>query len=126
MSHSNQAFIVARADTALACDTYRNISLLATGLLIKGGPGIVYGYYISNVAAATRFVKFYNKVTAPTVGTDTPLLTICLPASSAANVYFGPGIGFGLGIGIGATQLVADADATAPAANDVVVNVFYK
>lgn len=105
--------------------TYRNISLLATGQLIKGTAGAVGGYFISNVAASVRFVKFYNKATAPTVGTDVPVLTLCIPATSAANVWLGPGINFTLGIGIGATQLVADNDATAPAANDVVVNILF-
>ena len=118
------AYIAPRADGG--ADVYRNISLLATGQLIKGAAGCVFGYYIANAAAATRFVKFYNKLTAPTVGTDTPLLTIPLPAGAAANVYMGPGIQFSLGIGIGATQLVADSDTTAPAANDVVVNIIYR
>jgi hypothetical protein len=119
-----QAFIQARADNGAL--TYRNISLLATGVLIKGGAGCVFGYFIANSSASTRFVKFYNKTAAPTVGTDVPLLTLAIPAASAANYYFGPGIQFDLGIGIGATTLVADNDATAPTANDVVVNIFYK
>jgi hypothetical protein len=122
--NNSQVYVAPRAHGG--CDTYRNINLGATGVLIKGGAGTVFGWYLANNAASSRFVKFYNKLTAPTVGTDTPLLTIALPASSAANVYFGPGIAFSLGIGIGAVQLVADSDTTAPAANDVVVNVFYR
>jgi len=106
---------------------YRNISLLATGILIKAGYGQVYGYHIINSAAAARFVKFYDNATAPTVGTDTPVMTIALAAAGQATVPYGPiGAEFLLGIGIGATQLIADADTTAPAANDVVVNVIYR
>lgn len=108
------------------CKTYRNISLLATGQLIKGGVGRVKGYHIINQAAAARFVKLYDKATAPTVGTDTPKITLALAATSQATLPVGDsGIEFLLGIGIGATQLIADNDTTAPAANDVVVNIFY-
>lgn len=108
---------------------YRNISLLATGQLVKGSAGRIGGYDIHNNAAAARFVKFYDKATAPTVGTDTPVMTVqvaagghvVLPLSAVSE-----GIAFAAGIGIGATNLVADADTTAPSANDVVVNVWYR
>lgn len=119
-----QAVIHPRADNGAT--TYRNISLLATGQLIKAGQSCVFGYFIANNAASVRYLKFYDKVSAPTVGTDTPLLTIPLPANSAANFYLGPGIQFTSGVGIGATNLIADSDTTAPTANDVVVNIFYK
>lgn len=33
----------------------------------------------SNINAAARYLKLYNKASAPTVGTDTPVLTIPLP-----------------------------------------------
>jgi hypothetical protein len=105
--------------------TYRNLSLVATGVSIKGSAGQVYGWFIANNAASARFVKFYNKASAPTVGTDTPVSTLEIPAGSAANVSFPQGIAFSLGIGIGATNLVADNDTTAPSSNDLVVNIFY-
>lgn len=108
------------------CSTYRNINLVATGVAVKATPGVLYGYYMFNNAAAVRYVKFYNKATAPTVGTDVPFLTIALPASSGANLSFNGGVLFKTGIGIGATTGVADNDTAAPTANDVVVNVFYK
>jgi hypothetical protein len=105
---------------------YRNISLVATGVNIKATQGKVYGWQIFNNAAAVRFVKFYNKATAPAVGTDVPVMTIQLAAASSSFVETAHGIdAFPLGIGIGATNLVADTDATAPSINDVLVNVFY-
>lgn len=104
---------------------YRNINLVATGVNIKGSAGQIYGWILCNNATAPRFVKFYNKATAPTVGTDTPVMTIELPASSTGQYSNGFGIAFGTGIGIGATVLVADNDTTAPSTNDVVVNVLY-
>src|ERR1700757_1058157 len=58
--------------------TYRNINLSVTGQIIKASAGRIYGGVLCNNAAAARFVKIYDKATAPT-GSDTPLLTIELP-----------------------------------------------
>lgn len=104
---------------------YRNIDLDETGKSVKASAGQVYGWYLYNNAATTRYIKFYNKATAPTVGTDTPVLTIAIPAGSAANVEYNVGIAFDTGIGVGATTGVADNNTGAPDANDCVVNVFY-
>lgn len=122
--HNTKTYIAGRTEDGL--DVYRNLSVLATGQSIKTTRGVVYGYFIANNAAAVRYVKLYDKASAPTVGTDTPKLTLGFPANSAANVYLGPGIQFDAGVGIAAVQGVADADTTAPAANDVVVNILYK
>lgn len=98
----------------------------ATGVNIKPSAGQLYGYQIANTAASIRYVKLYNKATAPTVGTDTPVLTLGIQPSSSLNFDSTTGIAFAAGIGIGVTNLVADSDTTAPTANDVIVNVFYK
>lgn len=107
-------------------EIYRNLDLDETGANVKATAGQVFGWYLYNAASATRHVKFYDKATAPTVGSDTPVLTITLPPTSGANVFFGlPGIQFDNGIGLGATTGVADNNAGAPSANDVIVNVLY-
>ena len=106
--------------------TYRNIDLDETGILVSTGAHQVYGWYLFNGALTTRYIKFYNKATAPTVGTDTPVMTIPIPAGSAANVEYNVGIAsFPLGLGIGATTAVADNSTAAPSANDCIVNIFY-
>ncbi|QND67642.1 hypothetical protein HB777_29370 [Mesorhizobium loti] len=75
--------------------------------------------------AANCFLKIYNKATAPTVGTDTPVLTIPLFASQAFNFDLG-GMFFATGISYAITALAADADTTAIAAGDVLgLNVIY-
>ncbi len=105
---------------------YRNINLGATGVLVKSGQGQVGGWVVCNNAAAARFLKLYNKAgVAPTVGTDTPWMTIELPANSTGQFLVPQGILFPAGIGVGATNLVADSDMTAPSANDVILNLFY-
>jgi hypothetical protein len=116
---------MASGQAVVTWNTYRNLDTQPTGQNIKSTPGEVAGWYISNTNAAVRYVKLYDKATAPTNG-DTPKLTIGIPANSAANVMAPAGIDFTLGIGIRATTGVADNDTGAPTANDVVVNLFYK
>lgn len=105
---------------------YRSLDLDETGVSIKGSAGQVFGWYICNQAAAARYVKLYNKATAATVGTDTPVMTLVIPAYGACNVEYANGITFSLGISAGATTALADASTAAPTANDVVFNLFYK
>ena len=86
---------------------------------------LLYGYYISNTNAAVRYVKFYNKASAPTVGTDVPVLTLAIPASGAANVSFPAGVNFTTGLAFATTTGAADTDTAAVAATEVIVNLAY-
>ena len=98
--------------------------------LVKSTAGQVLGWYITNTNASVRYVKLYNKATSPTVGTDTPVLTIPIPGNTAGagcTVFIPTGIDeFPNGIGIGIVTGVAHSDNTAVAANEIVVNLFYK
>jgi hypothetical protein len=124
VSASNPLAVNQSPTTTGGCSIYRSISLVTSpGICIKASAGQVYGWYIANNASSVRYVKFYNKATAPTVGTDTPVMTLAVPANAAANVAYPHGIAFATGIGIGATTGVADNDTTAPSANDVIVNI---
>jgi hypothetical protein len=93
---------------------------------VKGSAGQVYGWYLYNANAAVRYLKIYNKASAPTVGTDTPIMTIPIPPGSAANVEYTNGVAFGTGIAIAITTGVADSDTGAVAANEIIVNLLYK
>lgn len=104
----------------------RTLSAASTNATsVKASAGQVFGWYLFNANAATRYLKLYNKASAPTVGTDTPVLTIPIPAGAAANVEYLGGIAFATGIAFALTTGIADADTGAVAANDVVVNLFY-
>ena len=107
---------------------YRNLDLDETGVLIKAAQGRIYGWEIHNEhASAKRYVKLYNKATAPTVGTDTPVLTVPVAAGQSLELFVPGGIAaFADGLGIGATTGVADADTGAPGANEVIVNILYR
>ncbi len=104
---------------------YRNINLVAHGVNIKSTAGQIYGWYLFNNAATVRYIKLYNKAKAPSVGADTPAMTIPLPSGAAANVIVPSGIAFSHGIGIAATTGVGDGNVGMPAANEVVVNIIY-
>jgi hypothetical protein len=108
----------------IGLEAYRTLDLGVTGQVVKAAQGQLYGWYIANNAGAARFVKVYDKATAPTQA-DTPVLTLELPASAAANAFTALGIAFHSGIALRATTAVADNDTGAPSANDLVVNVFY-
>jgi hypothetical protein len=92
----------------------------------------VYGAWVTNTATSTRWLKFYNATAASvTVGTTTPVITIGIPGNTSDDISanFGPGgmgVGFSTACTVASTTGVADADTGAPAANDVIVNIFYK
>ncbi len=113
--------------TAGGLSFYKTLDLDETEEDVKTSAGQLYGYYIFNNAASTRYVKIYNSTAASvTVGTTTPDITIPIPAGSAANVFSDIGWSFSTGICIAATNGVADNDTGAPAANDVVCTFYYK
>lgn len=49
----------------------------------KASAGSLFELTISNPTATAAYVKLYNKASAPTVGTDIPVLTIPVPATAA-------------------------------------------
>lgn len=111
--------------TSGGLSVYRNLDAGTTGAVAKASAGQLYGYFISNNAATARFVKVYDKASAPTQA-DTPVMTLQLPASSAANVSHPNGVAFSAGISIRASTGVADNDTGATTTNDVIVNLYYK
>lgn len=91
----------------------------------KASPGDLYMVTGYNAAAAVRYLKFYNKATSPTVGTDVPILTLALQASTAFNIKI-DGLYFSAGIAYALTTGAADADTGALTAADIVgLNVIY-
>jgi hypothetical protein len=80
---------------------------------VKGSPAKLTILNIVNGAATLRYFKIYNKASAPTVGTDIPLITITLPTgSSSFTLPAFIGIDFSVGLSFACTLGVADADTT--------------
>lgn len=99
--------------------------------VVKATPGDVSAIVGVNTNVAARYLKLYNKATAPTVGTDTPVATLYLPPSSVNGGQFSFNFGenpipFSAGIGYGLTTAAADADTGALTAGDVIaLNITY-
>ena len=101
-----------------------NSAASTNATVIKASPGDLYEISLTNYSAAPKFVKLYNKASAPTVGTDVPTLTIALPANTEKVYEFGAqGKRFPSGIALAITSLQPVADATAVAAGDVVASL---
>ena len=92
----------------------------------KASAGQIYGWYFYNNTASAKFVKFYNKASSPTVGTDTPTETIAIPSNGGTNIEFSMGVPYATGIAYAITGAIADNDTTAVAANDVTGFFLYK
>lgn len=93
--------------------------------LVKSSAGTIGSVTGSNTNAAVRYLKVYNKATAPTVGTDTPIRTIMLPPNGTIHLDFPKGLRTSLGIGICMTTGAAVADTGAVAAAEVISGMEY-
>ena len=122
--------------TANGLSISRVISAASTNATsVKASAGQVYSVSAVNVSTGSvRYLKLYNKASAPTVGTDIPVMTIPIPGTAitgaaGAGIVIdtgGMGIAFSTGIALALTTGVADADTGAVAANEIVVNLLYK
>ena len=113
---------------SVTAPTASNINSAATtnATSVKASAGTVYSVTASNINAAIRYLKFYNKASAPTVGTDVPVITIPIPAGGAINIPFGTtGHRFATGIALAITTGAADSDTGAVAANEIKVATAY-
>ena len=93
---------------------------------VKTSAGNLFETTLTNLSATVRYVKFYDKASAPTVGTDLPIMTIEVPANSCKPVIFGQiGKRFNAGIAMAITAAQASADTTVVAAGDIRVHSSY-
>lgn len=95
---------------------------------LKASAGQLGFIYAINLNAAVRYLKLYNKASAPTVGTDTPIATLPIPASATGAGFMIPipgGVNFTTGIAYALTTGVADSDTGAVAANEILLFLGY-
>lgn len=86
---------------------------------LKASAGNITEIDLFNVAAYDIFVKFYNKASAPTVGSDTPTWTVPIKAGTGYSKSFKYGKSFATGVAFAMTKLQADSDTTVLVASDV-------
>lgn len=93
---------------------------------VKATAGRLWTIAWSNQNAAARFLKLYNKASAPTVGTDIPVMVIPMAANSFNVADFNTfGAQFGTGIACAITGAIGDADTTAVTAGDTKLFINY-
>ena len=103
------------------------VSAASTNLTsVASKPSVLTGWYIMNTATATRYVRIYDKATAPVPSTDVPVLRLPLPAGEGSNISLSastPWLKNGIAFDITGGPL--DTDTTAVALGDVTLNLFY-
>lgn len=110
--------------------TYNAVTTASTNAAsIKASAGNLYEISICNPTATAAYVKLYNKASAPTVGTDVPVMTITAPATSATSSPVVLDLGqvgkrFATGIAIAVTA-AAPATDTANAIAGIQINATY-
>lgn len=93
--------------------------------VVKAAAGTVYALEVSNNNAAVRYLKLYDKATAPT-SADTPVRRFRLNAGAQSTPFaFAVGLKFANGIAFRITTGVTDADTGTATANDHLVNLSY-
>lgn len=85
--------------------------------VVSAVPATKFGGFISNTSAAAIYLKFYNKASAPVVGTDVPVDVIPVAAGQRVEFDVGAhGVRFSSGISYAITAGAADTDTAAIAA----------
>ena len=110
-------------ETTLVTPSVYNLTTAATtnAASIKATAGTLYNVVATNTSGAAIFLKLYNKASAPTVGTDVPIITFPVPANSVLALEMGRvGKRFATGIASAVTGAITTADTTAIAAGCLV------
>mgnify|MGYP001768437058 FL=1 len=116
---------VKNSDNGLKVKRLVSAAATVNPTIVKASGGRVYKITGQNAAAAIKYIKLYNKATAP-AATDTPVATFAVAASAPFSIEFDAGLYFSAGIGYRLTGANADDDATALTAADILaLNVFY-
>lgn len=98
---------------------------------IKTSAGMVYGVHITNIDDSVVYLKFYDKASAPTVGTDTIKFVVGCPVAAvdadgaSVDPFWPQGITFSTGIGCGLVSAITDTT-TAVGADKIQVTIYYK
>ena len=124
---SSQVISGSITNTPITPTTLFTNSLATVNLLsVKASAGTLWSILASNTNAVVRYLKFYNKASAPIVATDIPVMVIALAPGVPTKIYGGAnGIRFSTGIALAITVNAADSDNTPVAAAEVKVATTY-
>ncbi len=94
--------------------------------VLSARPGVLTYLTASNINAAPRYLKLYNKASGLVVGTDVPVHTFLIPGNTAgagSNIPIpDDGIHFSVGISLALTTEATDVGTTGVAVNELIVN----
>lgn len=114
---------------AIKIKRHRRVSTADTNEeLIQDGPRMLESVIAVNNNVSAMFLKIYDKATAPVAGTDTPVLTLKIPANGVMETgALGLCSRFELenGLGMAITSGMGDSDTGAAPAGDVIVHILY-
>jgi hypothetical protein len=105
------------------------ISLASTNSTLVSGAGqnVLKWVVASNNSGTVNFLKFYDKATAPTCGTDIPVFTVMVPTNTTGGGVTAVSLDdtrFSRGIGFCLTAGVADNDTQAAQPN-IAISIGY-
>lgn len=92
---------------------------------LKTTQGFVGAGVVHNAGAGAAWLKFYDKATAPAVGTDVPIYVVGIPAAATVSFAMGDRLAFAAGIAFAITGGAADGDTTAVATSQVSASFGY-
>jgi hypothetical protein len=106
-------------------ETYAQVITAATtnATSVTTGPTKLRTISLVNGVATLRYFKLYDKASAPTVGSDTPVLTLTMSPNSASPFTLPNGLSFSLGLAYAMTLGVANSDTTADSVVGAVTGV---
>lgn len=123
--------VAAQAASTGGATPYKYIAAAAAdqdSIVVKASAGTLFSLHVLSTITSVRYVKIYDKATAPT-SADTPLLVVAVPATAGLSVdpSLPPcGAVFSNGIAFRITTGVADNSAAAATASDCVISLTYK
>jgi len=117
--------IQVRANATGAASKFHLISAATTNATnVKSSAGRLLGWRITNLNAAFRYVKLHNSAGVPTAGAGV-VETIAIAPNSTSVGELPAGSGFTTGIAITTVTGATDADATAVAANELIIDLYF-
>lgn len=114
--------------SAVPAPTARRVRSAASNNLtsVKASAGCIHAIQVGSPSTGLKYLKIYDKASAPVVASDTPILTITVAASSSTPVNLGPtGLACSSGIAFAIVAGEADTDSTNVAAGDVHATIIY-
>ncbi len=109
---------------------FKNSTATTNETLIRGSAGSVFNIIVHNThsgggSGSSIALRFYDKATAPVVGTDVPMIVIHVQSNDSKEINFTSGITFKNGIAYSITAGDALLDSTPVSADGVQVYIGY-